>query len=251
MSRSNHGSMDIRLCREPAAGEHLLLQELTHRIKNELASTIGFIGCTSARSHNEEVKTALNSVIQHISDSALVYRALQMPGVDGPIDAANYLRELCRSISRAKLQHRAIELAFLESPLELSGARCWRLGMIVSELISNASRHAFGGDVGKIQVKLNHRDAFVDCIVSDNGSGSGKIKLGQGLKIIRSLVHELDGTIEYRSGRLGTVAMLSFPIQAWSRHGDSAPRSTASPKGNADAVTRRKSAPTEISKRNR
>jgi two-component sensor histidine kinase len=198
-------------CDDPALGAYLLLRELTHRINNELACTIGFARLTAAESANDEVKVALAGVIQHVNDIASIYRALQMPIVDDWIDAAGYLRELCKSISCAKLQHNGIDLVFIECPLQLSASRCWRLGMILSELIVNASRHAFRGRGGKIQVELFKRDASVECTVTDNGSGPENIKPGQGLKIIRSLVRELHGTIDHRSGAMGTSAMLSFP----------------------------------------
>jgi two-component sensor histidine kinase len=193
-------------------GEPLLLQELTHRINNELAATIGFVRLTAAQSASDDVKVALAGVIQHVSDTARIYRALQMPVTDDWIDAAAYLRELCRSISRAKLQHNCIELALIEAPLQLNAARCWRLGMIVSELITNASRHAFCGGGGKIRVELVNRDAWAQCTVSDDGSGSRNSKPGQGLKIIRSLVHDLHGTIDHRFAATGTTATLRFPL---------------------------------------
>lgn len=210
ISRIND-SMKIMPCDESPFGEFLLLRELTHRINNELAATIGFVSATAARSTNDDVKVALAAVIEHIHDFARIYRALQMPAADHWIDSAGYLRELCQSISRAKLQHKGIELVFVECPLRLSASRCWRLGMIVSELIANASRHAFRDGGGRIQVELLNRDAFVECAVTDNGSGSENIKPGHGMKIIRSLVHELDGTIDHRSGAMGTRATLSFP----------------------------------------
>jgi two-component sensor histidine kinase len=203
---------EIRSSDESRFEEHLLLRELTHRINNELASTISFVTLTAAKSTNDEVKLALAGVIQHIHDFASIYRALQMPAADHWVDATEYLRELCRAISRAKLQHRDIELAFLESPLQLDALRCWRFAMIVSELIANASRHAFCGGGGKIQVELLNRGAAVECSVTDNGCGSENIRPGQGLKIIRSLAHSLGGKIDLRFGARGTIATLSFPL---------------------------------------
>jgi two-component sensor histidine kinase len=200
--------------RDEGVEEHLLLQELTHRINNELAATIGFVTLTAAKSGSDEVKLALAGVIQHVNDFARVYRALQVPASDDWIDAARYLRELCLSISRAKLQHRDIELALSESPLQLHASRCWRLGMIVSELIANASRHAFGGGGGKIHVELLNRGAFVECSVSDNGSGLEGVRPGRGFKISQSLAQGLDGKIGYRFGPQGTSATLSFPLVA-------------------------------------
>jgi two-component sensor histidine kinase len=193
--------------------EYLLLQELTHRINNELASTVGFVSLTAAQSGNDEVKLALAGVIQHIHDFAGIYRALQMPAAaDQWVDAAKYLGGLCRTISRAKLQHRDIELTFLESPLQLNPERCWRLGMIVSELITNASRHAFHGSGGKIQIELLNCGATVECSVTDNGCGSENSRPGQGSKIIRSLAQSLGGNIEVRFGARGTIAIVSFPL---------------------------------------
>jgi two-component sensor histidine kinase len=204
--------MAIKSYNELPAGEHLLLQELTHRINNELASTIGFVRLTAAQSSSDDVKLALTGVVQHISEFARIYRALQMPVTDGWIDSANYLRELCQSISHAKLQHQGIELVLVECPLRLSASRCWRLGMIVSELIANASRHAFGGRGGRIEVEVVNHGSFVECTVTDDGSGSANARPGQGLKIIRSLVHDLQGTIDHRFGTKGTSAKLCFPL---------------------------------------
>ena len=96
------------------SSEFLLLREMAHRINNELTSTIGVVTCTALRSNNREVKIALSEVIEHLHDHARVYRALQMPATDCWIDAAGYLRELCQSISRARLRHRGIELLLIE-----------------------------------------------------------------------------------------------------------------------------------------
>jgi two-component sensor histidine kinase len=204
-------TVTMRKYDETLIGESLLLQELTHRIKNELTCTIGFVSVAAARSTSDDVKLALAAVIEHIHDFAGIYRALQQPAEDHWIDSGTHLRDLCQSISRAKLQHRAIELIFLECPLKLTASRSWRLGLIVSELIANASRHAFRNRSGKIQVELLNRGTFVTCTVTDNGSGSETMTPGQGMKIIRSLVDDLHGTINCQSGATGTQTILCFP----------------------------------------
>jgi two-component sensor histidine kinase len=196
----------------PSFAEDLLLREMTHRINNELASTIGFVSISASRSNNCEVKVALAGVMEHLHNHARVYRALQMPPADQWIDAAKYLSDLCQSISHSKLQYRGIELVFVERPLQLRGAQCWRLAMIVSELITNALRHAFGESGGIIRVDLLKRGSSVECSVTDNGSGSENAQLGQGLRIVRSLAQSLQGSIDQRFGTGGTIAILSFPI---------------------------------------
>jgi len=199
------------------SSEFLLLREMAHRINNELTSTIGVVTCTALRSNNREVKVALGEVIEHLHDHARVYRALQMPTTDRPIDAAAYLRELCESISRARLRHRGIELLLIENPLQLGSVQCWKLGLIVAELITNASRHAFAADGGTIRIELKRQGSCVECRVTDNGSGrenfQQNIRSGQGLGIIRDLAGGLDGKVEQRFGAGGAVAVVSFPIR--------------------------------------
>src|SRR5580658_9499169 len=160
--------------------EFLLLQEMVHRINNELTSTIGIISCAAERSNNCDVKVALDEVIEHLYDHARTYRALQMTTANRSIDAAAYLRELCQSISRAKLRHTGVELILVEQPLQLNSAQCWRLGLIVAELITNASRHAFADVGGTIRVELRKRGASVECRVADDGSGPENIRPGRG-----------------------------------------------------------------------
>lgn len=192
--------------------ENLLLREITHRVNNELASTIGFVALTAAQSGNEEVKIALSGVIQRIHEFAAVHRALRMPGHNDSVDASTYLRDLCQSISNARLQYRNIELLFREASLKLGAQRCWRMGMIVSELIVNASRHAFSGDGGKILVELSSGDALAVCTVTDNGSAPENVRPGQGLTIVRALAGDLSGSVDHQFGPRGTIVTLSFPV---------------------------------------
>jgi two-component sensor histidine kinase len=193
--------------------EFLLLQEMAHRINNELTSTISIISCVAETSNSCDVKVALANVVDHLYDHARVHRALQVPTANRWTDAAAYLRELCQSISRAKLQHNGIELVFVERPLQLNSSQCWRLGLIVAELITNASRHAFADAGGTIRVELRRRRGSAECRVADDGSGSEFIRPGQGLRIIQKLVQGLNGSINQRFGARGALAIVSFPIE--------------------------------------
>ena len=124
------------------SNERLLLREITHRINNEFASAIQVVSFTAARSSDRNVKAALAGVMEQLQNYARVHHALQMPVNDGCIDAAAYLRSLCGSISRSKLENRSIELVLVEFPFQMSSERCWMMGMVVAELVNNAARHA-------------------------------------------------------------------------------------------------------------
>jgi two-component sensor histidine kinase len=192
--------------------ELLLLREITHRIKNELTSTIGYISLLAARSTNCGARLALAEVIEHLHDHAHLYQVLQMPAENCLINATAYLRALCQTISRAKLENSQIELVLVEHPIQLYSLQCWRLGMIVSELITNSYRHAFGDDGGTIRVELKKLGYFAECRVTDDGSSSDIVRPGHGINIVRQLADTLDGEIDLRFGQDGAVAVVSFPL---------------------------------------
>ena len=93
---------------EPSRGspnELVFVQEMLHRINNQLASTIGFVSRIAAHSESSDVTVTLSGVMEHLLENAGVYRALQMPTENQLIDVGTYMRELCQAISRAKLRH--------------------------------------------------------------------------------------------------------------------------------------------------
>jgi two-component sensor histidine kinase len=194
--------------------ERLLLREFSHRINNELASAIGVISLAAARSANEEVKAALAAVQDRLQNYAQVHHALQMPEHSLCVDVAAYLRQLCRAISRSKLDSRGITLVLVERPFQMDSDRCWRLGLIVSDLVTNAARHAFHNGGGVIRVELLPSKTCVECRISDNGSGEANISPGRGLKIVQSLTKSLDGSIVHRFGPQGAASLLSFPVSS-------------------------------------
>jgi two-component sensor histidine kinase len=195
----------------PPFDVRLLLREFSHRINNEFASAIGVISIAAARSANDEAKLALTAVRDRLQNYALVHHALQMPEHTSCIDAAAYFRQLCRAISRSKLESKGIELRFAERSFRMNSDRCWRLGLIVSELITNAERHAFRNGGGWIRVELLPSLSFVECRVTNNGTGEPNSSPGHGLKIVEALTKSLGGTIDQRFGPLGATAVVIFP----------------------------------------
>ena len=191
----------------------LLLREFSHRINNEFASAIGVISIAAARSADDEAKVALAAVRDRLQNYALVHHALQMPEDVSCIDAAAYLRQLCWAISRSKLERNGIELRFVERTFRMNSERCWRLGLIVSELITNAERHAFRNGGGSIRVELLPSLSFVECRVTDNGTAEANARPGHGLKIVEALAKSLGGTIDQRFGPHGATAVLIFPAE--------------------------------------
>jgi two-component sensor histidine kinase len=191
----------------------LLLREFSHRINNEFTSAICAISIAAARSGNDEVRATLAAVRDQLRNYAQVHRALQLPEHSSTIDTGFYLRQLCRAISRSKLDDRGIELQLIERPFQMDSERCWRLGLIISELVSNAERHAFSSDAGCIRVELRPSGSFVECRVTDNGANEHDIHPGHGLRIVEALARSLSGTFEQTFGPQGAKAVLIFPAK--------------------------------------
>jgi two-component sensor histidine kinase len=196
------------------SGERLLLREITHRINNEFASAIQVVSFAAAKSADGNVKAALAGVMEQLHNYARVHHALQMPASNDDIDASAYLRELCRSISRSKLEHRNVELVLVECAFRMSSDRCWLMGMIVAELITNAVRHAFERRGGIIRIECRASGEFIECRVSDNGSApTAEVRPGSGLKIIDALAQDLGANFQFDLAENGSQSVLTIPIE--------------------------------------
>jgi two-component sensor histidine kinase len=197
----------------PNLGEHVLLHELNHRINNEFAAAIGVVSAAAARSSDQKVKAALTGIRELLHRHADVHRALQMPEDDRPVDVAAYLQRLCVSISRSKLEDREIKLVLSAQSLPLQADQCWRLGMILYELITNAARHAFDSGGGEIRIALRRDGSLIKCMVQDNGSAPARIRPGHGLKIVNELSAALGGRFIARFGPKGSRSLLIMPVE--------------------------------------
>ncbi len=191
----------------------LLLRELNHRIKNELTSAICAVSAKAVKSDSVAVKAALLDVVDLLHQCADVHRALRMPDQGDLTDAARYLQQLCFSITKYRLNRLAIRVLFSADDLLLEGERCWKLGLIVSELLSNVARHAqFDAGHPELRVELMLAGNVVKCRVSDNGSAPEPIRRGRGLAIVGELANSLGGRVHWSCAAEGCSFLLTFPL---------------------------------------
>jgi two-component sensor histidine kinase len=199
------------VARPPDLNERILVRELTHRINNQLASAINVVTAAAVRADHLEAKAALGNVVELLQEQANVHRVLAIPEDDAVVDAAQYLRRLCLTLTRSRLEPIGIHLSFQADTLPLEAERCWRLGMAIHELVTNSARHAcFDGRAGEIKIKLSLKDRVVNCIVADNGSLSARLKPARGLRIVRNLIESLGGRLEYGFGPEYSSFLLVF-----------------------------------------
>jgi two-component sensor histidine kinase len=191
----------------------LLLRELNHRINNELTSAICVVSVKAVQSDSAAVKAALLEVVDLLHQCADVHRALHIANQGRLTDAARYLQQVCFSITKYQLDRLAIHVVFSADDLRLEGERCWKLGLIVSELMTNVARHAqFDARHPELRVEVMLAGNVVKCRVSDNGSAPELIRRGRGLTIIGELVSSLDGRVHTSCATEGSYFLLTFPL---------------------------------------
>jgi two-component sensor histidine kinase len=205
--------MTKHIVRLPNPDGSLLLRELNHRIKNELTSAIYAVSAKAVQSDSVAVKAALLDVVDLLHQCADVHRALRMPDQGRLTDAARYLQQLCFSITKYRLDRLAIRVLFSADDLRLEGERCWKLGLIVSELLTNVARHAqFDSRHPELRVELLLAGNVVKCGISDNGSAPEPVRCGPGLAIIGELASSLGGRVHTSCAAEGTSFLVAFPL---------------------------------------
>jgi two-component sensor histidine kinase len=190
----------------------LLLLEMRHRVYNGYCAVIGELSLASAVAPSDEAKAALGAVAERLHEYVALHRALEMPDGTDRIDLGNYLGKLCRAISHSLLFKRAITLTFLEQNIALQADRCWIVGLIVSELVTNAAKHAFGDGAGGIRIEIVRATDHIECTVSDNGRCESVLPGGSGSKIVRALAANIGGSVHWTFAGRGTTAILKFGL---------------------------------------
>ena len=187
-----------------------LVEEISHRVVNEYVEAISILSLAASRGHATSAP-ALALAAERLHAQAEAHRALLVPFVDGVMDLGVYVEKLCASLSRASLGERGIHLSVTTDEIWLDAACCWRVGLIVSELIRNAVRHGLGGRKGAIAIAMSQKGGRVQCLVSDDGCAASNPPEGRGRRLVRALAAELGGSVDWWFTRSGSFVGLEFP----------------------------------------
>lgn len=190
-----------------------LLNEVHHRVKNNLQIITSLLRLESGRSTQPSTKAVLSDMQSRIRTMALVHETLYRSGNLAAVDMSSYLQQLATQSLRAQLTDAGsvrlqLDLASVEVSLELA-TTC---GLVVNELLSNCLKHGFpGGRTGEVSIMLKPLDDGKWCLrVSDTGVGlPADFELRQqnslGLQLVRSLAAQLGGSLEVGPGAVFTV----------------------------------------------
>ena len=209
----------VRLEREHAiASERIgvLLQELTHRIKNSLQIIGSMVSLEARNQKSGEGKAALERVSHRIAALGRLYSMLGETNSVEEVDAAIYLEALCRDLIESVHKENGTSIA-LKTDIEsepLPVDRAIPLGLIVNELVTNAVKYAFPSKTrGTVAVTLKRSPGELRLTVADDGQGADPQRADSGLggRLIDTFARQLGGKVERESGRHGTTVRLILP----------------------------------------
>jgi two-component sensor histidine kinase len=209
--------MDVANPSEPArtAAAFTLVEEISHRVLNEYTLAILALTSAAAETTSPAARLALRHIAGRLQAHADVHRALRPPAKSGQTDLGEHLARVCAALASARLSDLGVSLTVVAADAPMSAERCWRVGLIVSELITNCVRHAFRERGGRVVVEVGAGNGMTWCRVSDNGwPPSAQTRSGRGRAIVEALAGELGGQVEWRFGGCGTTVLLSVPSDA-------------------------------------
>ncbi|KPF66431.1 histidine kinase [Bosea sp. AAP35] len=197
----------------------ILLQELQHRVANSLQIIASILMQSARKVQSEESRGHLRDAHNRVMSIASLQQQLATSQL-GQVPLRAYLTNLCRSIAASMIPDQA--LLTLETEIDdstVDADMSISLGLVVTELVINALKHAFPGDRGgtiKVIYRADETSWTLDVV--DDGVGMSKAaddaKGGLGTSIVRALAQQLEADITVTDAKPGTVVSLRHMLAA-------------------------------------
>ncbi|MBP2099058.1 sensor histidine kinase [Enterococcus rivorum] len=210
-----HDITEVRKKEAEISNKSVVIQEIHHRVKNNLQSVVSLLRIQARRCSTEEAQKVLTESVYRIMAIARTHELLSKQLEDN-ISLKAVLDSVIENMRRCyeNLYHINIE-SEIDDQLILNSDVVVTIALVVNELIQNCFDHAFiGRDTGFIQVRVVEENQYVYITIKDNGVGYEKEKTEQnnlGLQIVNSYVKEkLRGKLKITSNARGTETSFYF-----------------------------------------
>jgi len=195
----------------------VLLREIHHRVKNNLQIIISLVNLQMRQLDDERLKQVMAETQNRVRAMALVHEKLYQSEDLSSIDLTGYTRYLVTHLFEFYgVNPRQIVLNLEGGKILIDINTAIPLGLIINELASNALKHAFPhGKTGTLSVLVREEEKILSLAVKDDGAGlpadlDWKNTESLGLRLVISLVEQLDGTIRLDRNH-GTAFFITVP----------------------------------------
>ncbi len=195
----------------------LLLEEMQHRVANSLQIIASILLIKARTVQSEETRLQLEDAHQRVLSVAAVQRHLHDTGAGKQIEVGNYLTKLCETLAQSMIgDSRPITLKVVADSGTVASHQAVSIGLIVTELVMNALKHAFPGEKPDAAILVSYKAADPDwkLTVSDNGVGkpyvsASNTKPGLGTSLVKALTRQLDAVVDIASDTHGTAVSVT------------------------------------------
>lgn len=194
----------------------ILLQELQHRIANSLQIIASVLMQSARRVQSDETRTHLYDAHHRVMSVAALQKQLAITRI-GDVELRAYFTELCRTIGASMIRdQKQLTLEVTADDSTTDADISVSLGLIVTELVINALKHAFPGQrSGKISVDYHAQGEAWTLSVEDNGVGRpddiSNAPPGLGTSLIQAVSKQLGAKVEITDAHPGTVVSIVHP----------------------------------------
>jgi two-component sensor histidine kinase len=192
----------------------VLLQELQHRVANSLQIIASVLMQSARKVQSEETRTHLHDAHQRVMSVAALQQQLSASSA-GDVALRPYFTTLCKSIGASMIRdHNQVSLDVNVDDSVTSADVSVSLGLIVTELVINALKHAFPGErSGKIKIDYHAHGPNWTLSVIDNGVGmpadAANAKPGLGTSIVQALTMQLHALVRVTDANPGTAVSVA------------------------------------------
>lgn len=200
---TEHVSYEEEL-QESLEEKSVLLQEIHHRVKNNLAVISGMMQLQAMESENKELTEKLQDSQLRIQSMASIHELLYDTESFTDLNFSKQIKKLVATISETLETNTEVEVNYQLEKTTLNVNQAIPAALIVNELVTNAFKHAFEqSDKGSIDIILKTNQNTLTLTISDNGVGLPEgfdIHKAStlGMRIVQTLCEQLKATIQYR-----------------------------------------------------
>lgn len=191
----------------------LVLRESHHRMKNTLTLLGASVRRDFTRAGTKDMSVAVDRLERHIVAFGRLYQLLSDNDDLAMISVEAFFGGLCGALSGAVLEPAGIRCdASIESGT-LPAWQCHRLALMLTELVTNAAKHAFPNRKGAlIRIEVANRAGSWLCTVIDNGVGAVGPLQGAGSRILEGLARSIGARMQGEAGQGGTRVTIAMPL---------------------------------------